>query len=51
MRRMFELMRDVVDELAPAFQVIVCDHADLSQQWFQDAVPPPVAERGQAHPG
>lgn len=37
-RRMFELMRDVVDELAPAFQVIVCDHADLPQQWFQDAV-------------
>lgn len=37
-RRMFELMRDVVDELAPAFQVIVCDHADLPEQWFQDAV-------------
>lgn len=37
-RRMFELMRDVVEELAPAFQVIVCDHADLPEQWFQDAV-------------
>lgn len=37
-RRMFELMRDVVNELAPAFQVIVCDHADLPEQWFQDAV-------------
>jgi hypothetical protein len=37
-RRMFEVMRDVVEELAPAFQVIVCDHADLPEQWFQDAV-------------
>ena len=37
-RRMFELMRDVVAELAPRFQVIVCDHADLPEQWFQDAV-------------
>lgn len=37
-RRMFELMRDVVEELAPAFQVIVCDHADLPEQWFKDAV-------------
>lgn len=37
-RRMFELMRDVVDELSPAFQVIVCDHADLAEGWFHDAV-------------
>lgn len=37
-RAMFELMRDVVAELAPAFQVIVCDHADLPEDWFQAAV-------------
>ncbi|GAA2135363.1 DUF3732 domain-containing protein [Nocardioides koreensis] len=37
-RAMFELMRDVVAELAPAFQVIVCDHADLPEAWFQAAV-------------
>ena len=37
-RRMFELMRDVVEELSPAFQIIVCDHADLPEQWFRDAV-------------
>ncbi|WP_222193298.1 DUF3732 domain-containing protein [Modestobacter italicus] len=37
-RAMFELMRDVVAELAPHFQIIVCDHADLPEQWFQDAV-------------
>ncbi|MEN3539651.1 DUF3732 domain-containing protein [Microbispora sp. ZYX-F-249] len=37
-RRMFELIRDVVHELAPALQVIVCDHANLPEQWFQDSI-------------
>ena len=37
-RRMFELMRDVADELAPGLQIIVCDHANLPEEWFQDAV-------------
>lgn len=37
-RRLFELIRDVVNGLAPNFQVIVCDHANLSEPWFQDAV-------------
>jgi len=36
--RLFELMRDVAVELAPQFQIIVCDHANLSDDWFQDAV-------------
>ena len=37
-QRMFELMRDVARELAPAMQIIVCDHANLLDPWFQDAV-------------
>lgn len=37
-RAMFELMRDVVAALAPDFQIIVCDHADLPEVWFADAV-------------
>ena len=37
-RAMFSLMRDVVEELAPEFQVIVCDHADLPESWFNQAV-------------
>jgi Protein of unknown function (DUF3732) len=37
-RAMFELMRDVVAELAPDFQIIVCDHADLPEDWFDQAV-------------
>ncbi|UBF30152.1 DUF3732 domain-containing protein (plasmid) [Kovacikia minuta CCNUW1] len=36
--RMFELVRDVVNELAPDFQVIITEHADLSENWYQDAV-------------
>ncbi len=37
-RAVFRLLLDVVSELAPAFQVIVCDHANLPEDWFQDAV-------------
>lgn len=37
-RAMFELMYDAVQDLAPDFQVIVCDHADLPENWFQEAV-------------
>ena len=37
-RAMFRLMRYVVAELAPNFQIIVCDHADLPEQWFDEAV-------------
>jgi hypothetical protein len=36
---MFQVMRDVVNELTPRMQVIVSDHADLvDQDWFQDAI-------------
>jgi hypothetical protein len=37
-RQLFELMRDVVADLTPNFQIIVCDHADLPEDWFKDAV-------------
>jgi Protein of unknown function (DUF3732) len=36
--RMFELIRDVVAQLHPAFQVIITEHADLGEDWYQDAV-------------
>lgn len=36
--RHFELLRSVVEELAPDFQIIVCDHANLDEPWFQEAV-------------
>lgn len=37
-RRQFALMRDVVVALNGKLQVIVCDHANLADAWFQDAV-------------
>lgn len=37
-RRQFELMRDVVDSLDGSLQVIVCDHANLNDAWFQDSL-------------
>lgn len=36
--RMFKLMRDVVQELHPGLQIIVTEHADVTETWYQDAV-------------
>lgn len=36
--RIFELLRDFAAELNPTMQVIVCDHANLNEPWFQDAI-------------
>lgn len=37
-RRQFALMRDVVSSLNGDLQVIVCDHANLADDWFQESV-------------
>lgn len=37
-QRLFKLLKDVNDALAPDFQIIVCDHANLPEPWFQEAV-------------
>jgi phage shock protein A len=37
-QRLYELMRDVAAELAPSMQIIACDHANLPEEWFQQAV-------------
>ena len=36
--RLFKLMADAARELAPELQIIVMDHADLREDWFQEAV-------------
>lgn len=38
LRRMFELVFEVVEKLAPQFQVIITEHADLNEPWYQAAV-------------
>ena len=35
---MFELFRDVAQQLSPIFQIIVTDHANLDAEWFQSAI-------------
>ncbi len=37
-RRLFRLIFDVTEKLAPKLQVIITDHADLGEDWFQAAV-------------
>lgn len=37
-RRLFRLIFDVVESLSPHFQVIILDHADVDEPWFQSAV-------------
>lgn len=36
--RLFELMHQTVNGLAPNFQMIVSDYADLSHDWYQASV-------------
>lgn len=37
-RRLFELLFKFTQEDAPGFQLIVTEHANLREQWFQDAL-------------
>lgn len=36
--RMFRFVFDVVKELAPAFQVVITEHADINEPWYQAAI-------------
>lgn len=36
--RMFRLAFDVVEGLAPNFQVVITEHADINEDWYQKAV-------------
>ena len=37
-KRMFQWVFKIVSELAPELQVIITDHADIDEDWFQSAV-------------
>jgi DNA repair exonuclease SbcCD ATPase subunit len=37
-KRMFKMALDVVTALNPNFQVIITDHADIAEEWFQNSV-------------
>lgn len=36
--RMFRFVFDVVEQLSPGFQVVITEHADINEAWYQDAV-------------
>ncbi len=36
--RMFRFVFDVVEKLSPSFQVVITEHADINEIWFQNAV-------------
>lgn len=36
--RIFKLIRDVVAELSPGLQVVITEHADVTEDWYQTAV-------------
>lgn len=40
-RRLFELLLEFTKEDAPGFQLIVTEHANLREQWFQDSLVEP----------
>lgn len=37
-RQMFRLIFDTVSSLAPDFQIVLTEHADLDEDWYQDSV-------------
>jgi len=43
--RLFEFLQKFTSEYAPGFQIIVTEHANLSEQWFQEAIREPPWRR------
>ena len=38
LKRMFEMVFATVESVTPAFQVVITEHADINEDWYQDAV-------------
>ena len=36
--RMYKLSLKLVEQLSPAFQIIITDHANIDETWFQDSI-------------
>ena len=35
---MFKLIFSVIDELAPKMQILITEHADIAEDWYQGAI-------------
>jgi cob(I)alamin adenosyltransferase len=46
--RMFQTLYNLVEELAPNFQIIVTEHANLPEKWFQESLVEPPWRDGRA---
>lgn len=38
LRRMFKLIYDLVEEVAPGLQIIMTEHAEFEDKWYQDSI-------------
>ncbi|NTU49975.1 MAG: DUF3732 domain-containing protein [Desulfobulbaceae bacterium] len=38
LRRMFKMVFDAVQDVTPGFQVIITEHADINEDWYQKAI-------------
>ena len=47
-RNMFWVLRELVKELSPNLQIIVTEHANLPEDWFQESLVEPVWREGRA---
>ncbi|WP_245664352.1 DUF3732 domain-containing protein [Candidatus Propionivibrio aalborgensis] len=47
-RRMFKTLYDLVQELSPNFQIIVTEHANLPESWYQESLVEPPWRDGRA---
>ncbi len=47
-RNMFRVLFEMVQELAPGLQVIVTEHANLPEDWFQACLAEPPWRDGRA---
>lgn len=43
--RMFKMLYDLLEELSPRFQIIVTEHANLPESWYQESpIEPPLRD-------
>lgn len=47
--RMFKALYDIVGELSPNFQIIVTEHANLPESWFQESLVDHLGGRKSTH--
>ncbi len=47
-KRMFKLMKDICEELSPNLQIIVTEHANLPEEWYQEMLVEPPWRNGNA---